>query len=132
MLQELTLIFTQFGGGPGDPANNVVRFLLAAFFWGILFLVSYRMWRSTSDRRHLYFSVSAAVGASRELFMFTAEYGSFRGYISYPVIFRYYPPIEHSVETLSIVLMGYAFIRFLSAVLIKKNNIPNLIGLKQS
>lgn len=112
MLQELILILTQFGGGPGDPANNVVRFLLAACFWGILFLVSYRMWRSTNDRRHLIFSVSAAVGASRELFMFMAEYGSFRGYISYPVIFRYYPPIEHSVETLSIVLMGYAFIRF--------------------
>jgi len=112
MLHELTLIFTQFGGGPGDPANNVVRFLLAAFFWGVLFLVSFRMWRSSNDRRHLLFSVSAAVGASRELFMFTAEYGSFRGYIPYHVIFRYYPPIEHSVETLSIVLMGYAFIRF--------------------
>jgi PAS domain S-box-containing protein len=70
------------------------------------------MWRSTGDRRHLFFSVSAAVGASRELFIFTVEYGSFRGYISYPTIFRYYPPIEHSFETLSIILMGYAFIRF--------------------
>jgi PAS domain S-box-containing protein len=106
------LIFTQFGGGPGDPANNVVRFLLAAFFWGVLILVSFRMWRSTNDRRHLYFSVSAAVGASRELFMFTAEYGSFRGYISFPIMFRYYPPLEHSIATLSIVLMGYAFLRF--------------------
>jgi len=112
MLQELILLLTQFGGGPGDPANNVVRFLLAAFFWVVLLLVSYRMWRTTSDRRHLYFSISAAVGASRELFMFTSEYGSFRGYISFPSIFRYYPPIEHSIETLSIILMGYAFIRF--------------------
>jgi len=112
MPQELILLLTQFGGGPGDPANNVVRFLLAAFFWVVLLLVSYRMWRSTNDRRHLYFSISAAVGASRELFMFTAEYGSFRGYISFPTIFRYYPPLEHSVETLSIILMGYAFLRF--------------------
>ncbi len=112
MLHELILVCTQFGGGPGDPANNVVRFLLAAFFWGVLLLVSYRMWRSTNDRRHLFFSISAAVGASRELFMFTAEYGSFRGYLSFPAVFRYYPPIEHSVETLSIILMGYAFIRF--------------------
>jgi PAS domain S-box-containing protein len=112
MLQELILVFTQFGGGPGDPANNVVRFLLAAFFWAVLFLVSYRMWRSTADRRHLYFSISAAVGASRELFMFTAEYGSFRGYISFKTIFHYYPPLEHAVETLAIILMGYAFLRF--------------------
>lgn len=112
MVQELILLFTQFGGGPGDPANNVVRFLLAAFFWGVLFLVSYRMWRSTYDRRHLLFSVSAAVGASRELFMFTAEYGSFRGYIDFAVIFRYYPPLEHTVAILSIALMGYAFLRF--------------------
>jgi len=44
--------------------------------------------------------------------MFTAEYGSFRGYISYPIIFSYYPPIEQSIEILSIILMGYAFIRF--------------------
>ncbi|OGQ98672.1 MAG: hypothetical protein A2505_10240 [Deltaproteobacteria bacterium RIFOXYD12_FULL_55_16] len=112
MLQELLLILTQFGGGPGDPANNVVRFLLAAFFWVVLLLVSGLMWRTSADRRHLYFSISAAVGASRELFMFTAEYGSFRGYISFPTIFRYYPPLEHAVAILSIILMGYAFLRF--------------------
>ncbi|MBI5847972.1 MAG: PAS domain-containing protein [Nitrospirae bacterium] len=112
MLQELILILTQFGGGPGDPANNVVRFLLATFFWVVLLLVSSLMWRTTADRRHLYFSISAAVGASRELFMFTAEYGSFRGYISFPTIFRYYPPLEHAVAILSIILMGYAFLRF--------------------
>lgn len=112
MLPELLLILTQFGGGPGDPANNVVRFLLAAFFWVVLLLVSSLMWRTSADRRHLYFSISAAVGASRELFMFTAEYGSFRGYISFPTIFRYYPPLEHAVAILSIILMGYAFLRF--------------------
>jgi len=112
MLQEFLLILTQFGGGPGDPANNVVRFLLAAFFWGILLLVSYRMWLSTQDRRHLFFSISAAVGISRELFMFTAEYGSHRGFISFANIFRYYPPLEHACATLSILLMGYAFLRF--------------------
>ena len=112
MVTEFILLLTQFGGGPGDPANNVVRFLLATFFWGVLFLVSYRMWRDTADRRHLYFSISATVGASRELFMFTAEYGSFRGYISFPAIFRYYPPLEHTAAIFSIILMGYAFLRF--------------------
>ncbi len=112
MLQELILILTQFGGGPGDPANNVVRFLLAAFFWLVLFLVSSLMWSTSTDRRHLYFSIAAAVGASRELFMFFAEYGSFRGYISFATIFLYYPPLEHAVAILSIILMGYAFLRF--------------------
>lgn len=112
MLQELILVLTQFGGGPGDPANNVVRFLLAAFFWVVLLVVSMWMWRTTRDRRHLYFSISAAVGVTRELFMFTAEYGSFRGFISFSTIFRYYPPLEHAVATLSILLMGYAFLRF--------------------
>jgi two-component system cell cycle sensor histidine kinase/response regulator CckA len=112
MLNELIPILTQFAGGPGDPANNVVRFLLAAFFWAALSLVSFWLWRSTNDRRHMYFSIAAAVGVSRELFMFIAEYGSFRGYISFPAIFRYYPPIEHSVAILSTILMGYAFLRF--------------------
>lgn len=112
MLQELILILTQFGGGPGDPSNNVVRFLLAAFFWVVLFIVSFRLWRTTRDRHHLYFSIASSVGVSREIFMFTAEYGSFRGYLSFPAIFRYYPPLEHAVAILSIILMGYAFLRF--------------------
>jgi PAS domain S-box-containing protein len=111
-MQELILILTQFAGGPGDPANNVVRFLLAAFFWVTLYIVSFWLWRATTERRHLYFSIAAAVGASREIFMFIAEYGSFRGYISFPAIFRYYPPLEHSVAILSIILMAYAFLRF--------------------
>lgn len=112
MVHELILLFTQFGGGPGDPANNVVRFLLAAFFWFVLLLVSYRMWSATNDRRHLIFVIAAAVGACRELLMFTAEYGSFRGYLSFPEIFRYYPPLEHATAIISIILMGYAYLRF--------------------
>jgi len=112
MLHELILILTQFGGGPGDPANNAVRFLLAAFFWGTLLLVSLRMWRATKDRQHLFFALAALVGISRELFMFIAEYGSFRGYVSFPALFRYYPPYEHAVTMLSVILMGYAFLRY--------------------
>lgn len=112
MFNELILICTQFGGGPGDPANNVVRFLLAAFFWLVLLVVSFRMWQSSADRRHLLFSCSALIGVSRELFMFTVEYGSFRGYLSFEQVFRYYPPIEHTVETLAIIMMGFAFLRF--------------------
>jgi two-component system cell cycle sensor histidine kinase/response regulator CckA len=112
MLNELILILTQFAGGPGDPANNVVRFLLAAFFWATLYIVSFWLWQATKDRRHLYFSIAAAIGVSRELFMFVAEYGSFRGYISFPAIFRYYPPLEHSVAILAIIMMGYSFLRF--------------------
>lgn len=112
MLHELILILTQFGGGPGDPANNAVRFLLAAFFWGTLLLVSFRMWRGTKDRQHLFFAIAAMVGISRELFMFVAEYGSFRGHVSFPVLFRYYPPYEHAVTMFSVILMGYAFLRY--------------------
>ncbi|MCF6178214.1 MAG: response regulator [Geopsychrobacter sp.] len=111
MLNELILILTQFGGGPGDPANNAVRFLLAGFFWSVLYIISYRLWRETTDRRHLLFSIAAVVGASRELFMFVSEYGSFRGYFAFDTIFKYYPPIEHAVAILSIILMGYAFLR---------------------
>lgn len=112
MLQELILILTQFGGGPGDPANNVVRFLLAAFFWGVLLFVSWRLWKSSRDHRHRFFSIAAAIGLTRELFMFGAEYGSFRGFFPFSAIFRYYPPIEHSIDLLSNLLLGYAFVRF--------------------
>jgi len=111
MLDELILIFTQFGGGPGDPANNVVRFLLAAFFWFILYLLSFRLWRDTGDRRHLFFLIAAVVGGSRELFMFVAEYGSFRGYFAFASVFRFYPPVEHAAAILATILMGYAFLR---------------------
>ena len=44
--------------------------------------------------------------------MFAAEYGSFRGYLPFQTVFRYYPPYEHAVTMLAVILCGYAIIRY--------------------
>jgi PAS domain S-box-containing protein len=112
MLDEILLILSHFGGGPGGPNAVVVRFLLAAFFWTVLFFISRGQWKRSGEERDFLVSVAAFVGAAREVVMWLAEYGSFRGWLSYPTVFHFYPPFEHAATMISVVVAAYAFLRY--------------------
>lgn len=112
-MEELIQILVQFGGGKGgEPGNVAVRFLLPTFFWGILAWISLREYRTTRNRKDLYVGGASIMGMARELLMFTAEYGSLRGFIPFRFVYNYYPPLEHAITMLSCVSIGYAFITF--------------------
>ena len=111
-MNEILDILAQFGGGRGDPANLAVRFLLPAVFWSVLAFISIRQWKRLQENKDLYIGIAALAGISRELIMFVAEYGGWRGYISFESLYHFFPPFEHAATMLSGVLAGFAFMLF--------------------
>ncbi|MBI5631978.1 MAG: response regulator [Nitrospirae bacterium] len=114
LIEEIYEILFQFGGGRGgDPGNVAVRFLLPTFFWAILAWVAFREWKTDQQRKDLYVGIAALIGMFRELLMFVAEYGSWRGQISFDLMYNYYPPLEHAATMFSCIFIGAAFLRYL-------------------
>ncbi len=109
-MHELLIILEHFGGGKGGEAGDgPVRFLLAAFFWCALAFVSFIEWRRSNNRRDGFVLLAALFGLTRELLMFVAEYGSYRGLVQFPEMYRYYPPLEHLLTMLSYIAIIFAF-----------------------
>ncbi|UCH82453.1 MAG: sensor histidine kinase [Nitrospiraceae bacterium] len=111
-MNEILDILAQFGGGRGDPANLAVRFLLPTVFWSVLAFISLRQWRRFHEYKDLYIGIAAIAGIGREMIMFVAEYGGWRGYISFEAIYHFFPPFEHAATMLSGVLAGFAFMLY--------------------
>jgi len=116
MGQEILLILEQFGGGgPGDPANNAVRFLLAGFFWLGLVLVALQQFHRLRNRRDLFIAIAAGLGFAREMVMFFLEYGTYRHWFPPVVSFRIFPPLEHALTDCGRVVLGFAYLRYFLA-----------------
>ncbi len=112
-MNDLIDILVNFGGGKGGEASGtVVRFLLPTFFWLVLAFISGSEWRSKHNRRDMYMALAALAGTGRELLMFLAEYGSSRGYVTFDIFYRYYPPLEHAATLMVGILIAYAFMRY--------------------
>jgi PAS domain S-box-containing protein len=121
-MHELLEILRQFGGG-GDPGNDAVRFLLAAFFWLGLCLVSLGQYRRIKDRRDLLIFAAAAIGLARETVMFLLEYGVHRGWLTPVVSFRVFPPLEHALTDLGRLFLGFAYLRYF----LRESRLPGLL-----
>ena len=112
-MDELIQILVQFGGGKGGEPNNVaVRFLLPTFFWSVLAWISLRECRNERLSKDCFVGIAALIGMSRELLMFIAEYGGWRGFVPFSFLYTYYPPLEHAFTMLSCVFIGYAFLNY--------------------
>ena len=110
-MEELIHILVQFGGGKGGEPNNVaVRFLLPTFFWCVLAWISFREYRTAKNMKDFYVGTASLMGMARELLMFIAEYGAWRGFVPFNFIYNYYPPLEHAITMLSCSFTGYAFL----------------------
>jgi signal transduction histidine kinase len=111
-MNEILEILAQFGGGRGDPSNLAVRFLLPTVFWSVLAFISIRQWKRLKENKDLYIGIAALAGISREMILFVAEYGSWRGFISFEAVYHFFPPFEHAATMLSGVLVGFAFMLY--------------------
>lgn len=115
-MNELLEILAQFGGGRGDPGNNTVRFLLPAVFWSYLAWVAFKQYRASKDKRDLFVGIAALFGDFREVLMFLVYiYGDWLGFLPRTFTHPYYPPIEHAVNAMAVVLIGHAFMYYFQA-----------------
>jgi PAS domain S-box-containing protein len=125
MGRELLAVLDQFGaGGGGDPGNDAVRFLLAAFFWTVLAGMAWQNHRRSRETRDLLICAAALIGLSRELIMFFLEYGTHRGFIPPIVSFRVFPPLEHALTDIGRAFLGMAYLRYF----LLSRRIGNLVG----
>jgi signal transduction histidine kinase len=114
MAGDLLDIIAQFGGGRGDQGNEVVRFLLASFFWLILFLTAFRQWRHDREYRDRVIFIAAAIGLLSELLMCGVHFEEWKWYKYHDLLHLFYPPIEHTIQLFVSILIGYAFLRYYS------------------
>ncbi len=101
-------ILKQFAGGTDADA---VRYLLPAFFWTALALVSFFQWRSGREKRDRFICLAALVGLSRELLLFYTAWGNRRGWLPDPALWGLTPPFAHAMTLLASVMVCYAFMR---------------------
>jgi len=110
-MEDILIILNEFGGGTGGaPGNVAVRFLLPTVFWSVLLLVGGREWFRKRNDRDLFICCAAILGGYRELLMFVAEFGSWRGHLSFLNIYPFYPPLEHAANLVAGLFIGYAFL----------------------
>lgn len=111
--REILELLVYFGGDQGgQPSHVAVRFLLPSFFWTVLAVVAFRHWRQIGEKKDRYIGIAAVAGLARELLMFTAEYGSMRGLLSFDSLYPFYPPFEHAATMLSCIFIAAAFINY--------------------
>ncbi len=101
-------IMNQFAGGTDA---NAVRYLLPAFFWAALAIVSFIHWRSAREKRDRLIWLAAMVGLSRELLLFAVYGANLQGRPPGPEWLRLMPPLEHAMTLVASVMMCYAFMR---------------------
>jgi putative methionine-R-sulfoxide reductase with GAF domain len=78
----------------------------------VLAIISGKEWRLEKSRKDKYIFLAAIAGTGRELLMFLAEYGSYRGHFSFDSFYRFYPPLEHAATMLVGIFISYAFMRY--------------------
>ncbi len=105
-------VLAAFGGGRGDPSQEIVRFLLPAIFWAILIFTSTTQWIRYRIERDKIIILAATIGFIREIFMFCVSYLTARGIISFEPIHTVFPPLEHTLTMISSVLVAYAFCKY--------------------
>lgn len=109
-MNDIIDILVNFGGGRGGEASGtVVRFLLPLFFWLVLAVTSRDEWHQKREIKDRFVFLASLTGAARELLMFLAEYGSYRGYFSFDSFYQIYPPLEHAATMFAGIFIAYAF-----------------------
>ena len=101
-LDFLLVLLRQFAGGPGGIENNLMRFGLAAIFWGLLLIVAwYRQRREVRPREKL-LVWGFGLGLARELFMFLSVSLQLMGVIALESIYFVSAPLEHALSVAAV------------------------------
>ncbi|MEZ4866017.1 MAG: response regulator [Caldilineaceae bacterium] len=112
LIDYILTLLTQFGGGAGGPQNEIVRFALAAIFFAILFGVTWSRRRRGDFPRERLLVWGFGLGLGRALFMFMIVSLQISGHIDPARLELFFPPFEHLLRLVALVLIAGAFLRF--------------------
>ncbi|HSR35476.1 MAG TPA: GAF domain-containing protein, partial [Anaerolineae bacterium] len=103
----------QFAGGPGAPENNLVRFGLAAVFWGILLVVAWSRQRHEDRPREKLLVWGFGLALFRELLMLVSTTNHILNPTTHDQLCVILEPIEHALGLASIVMIAGSFLRYI-------------------
>ena len=113
IFEFLLLFLRQFGGGPGPPENNLVRFGLAAVPWGALLVIAWSRQRSQELPRERLLVWGFGLGLARELYMFAQMSGRVIGVSEGGLAHILHQPLEHALAMASVIVVAGAFLRYI-------------------
>jgi len=115
-MQELSEFFldalAQFAGGRGEIGNHLVRFGLAATFWGALLILALNRHRHVIKPRERLLIWGFALGFCREAFMLAVTSMYILGWNT-AFLHRIFPPLEHALTLTAVIVVAAAFVEYL-------------------
>ncbi|MBI4709796.1 MAG: GGDEF domain-containing protein, partial [Nitrospirae bacterium] len=106
-------LLAQFGGGRGETENELVRFGLAATFWGVLFAAAWSRWRQKALRHEKFLIWGFGLGFIREVFMFAVFSLDLLGAVRFDFMHVFFPPLEHVISMAAVIVVASAFLRYI-------------------
>lgn len=108
---EVFHIMSQFADGSGNPDDNAVRFLLAAWFFAFaLIILSKRLIHNGFNLSHAFLLVGCTFGLIRNSVMFMLEYGFYRDFFHNIQIYNTFPMLDHTFQMLTILSINLSII----------------------
>lgn len=107
------MLLSQFAGGPGGIENNLMRFGLAAIFWGLLLVVAWYRQRKEELPREKLLVWGFGLGLARELFMFVSVSLQLMGVIALESVYFISAPLEHALSVAAVVMVAGSFLRYI-------------------
>ncbi|NNE01407.1 MAG: response regulator [Pirellulaceae bacterium] len=113
MFDEILDVLALFVGGRNGSQNNIVRFGLAAMFWGPLFAMAWTRRQTASRRRERLLVVGFSLGLARECFMLAVALANRLELADPGHLHVVFPPLEHALSLAAVVVVAAAFWNFL-------------------
>ncbi len=112
-IHTLLDMLSQVTGGHGGIDNVIVNYVFAAVFYGVLLAVARAKYRREPQPREQLLIWGFGLGLARELFMLLlATIQAFKG-IDPLSLHGVFPPLEHAVRTVSLIIIAAAYLRYL-------------------
>lgn len=112
-VQTLLDLLAQFTGGRGGIDHVIVNYVIAGFFWAGLLAVASVRFRESRQPREALLIWGFGFALSRELFMITLALLQALHVVNSVSLHEFFPPLEHALHDLSLVVIGAAFLRYL-------------------
>jgi hypothetical protein len=113
LLEFLLVLLAQFAGGPGGAENNLIRFGLAAIFWGLLLFVAWSRQRKEELPREKLLVWGFGLGLARELFMFISVSLQLLNVMELESVYFVSAPLEHALAVAAVVTVAGSFLRYI-------------------
>jgi|GEM_PF-5884850 len=111
-LETLFDLAAQFTGGREAAGRPIVWFGIAASYWAILAYIAYTRSQRHGTPREGFLLCAFLFGLSRELFMIVVHVLEALSIVDPVQLHEFFPPVDHLLQNLSIVITAAAFMRF--------------------